>query len=86
LNSRKFCSRQITFYADVAERRNCTEINTYCQSVVECNRTAKKKEYNVFSANFAFRLRFVPRLRRPNLTVVQLYSFFSIVSWSERDE
>jgi len=43
LNSRKFCSRQITFYADVAERRNCTEINTYCQSVVECNGTAKKK-------------------------------------------
>jgi len=48
LNSRKFCSRQITFYADVAERRNCTEINTYCQSVVECNRTAKKRNITFF--------------------------------------
>lgn len=43
----------------------------------ECNGTAKKKEYNVFSANFAPRLRFVPRLRRPNLAAVQPYSFFS---------
>lgn len=77
LNSQKVCTSQIIFCADVAERQNCTEINTYCQSVGECNGTAKKKkEYNVFSANFAPRLRFVPRLRQPNLAAVQPYSFF----------
>lgn len=75
LNSRKVCSRQIIFYTDV-ERQNCIKINTYCQSV-ECNRTTKKRVY-VFSANFAPWLRFVPRLCQPNLTAVQLYSFFSV--------
>lgn len=33
LNSRIVCPRQITFYANMAERRNCTEINTYCRWV-----------------------------------------------------
>jgi len=41
--------------------------------VGECNGTTKKKSITFFSANFAPRLRFVSRLRRPNLSFRTLF-------------